>query len=523
MPVKRVKFRTSARNGLCRGADALADAVRVTMGPRGRNVLIEKRLGGPKITKDGVTVAREIELADRFANMGARLIREAAAKSSDLAGDGTTTATVLAQAILHEGVKAVASGLDPMALKRGIDVAVAAALNDVRAQARRITTPEEIAQIGTIASNGDREIGRMLAEARSAVGDDGLIVVEEAKSVRSEIEIIDGLQFARGYISPFFVTDSLKRVCELEEPYILIHEKKIERLDKLLPVLEAIARAKASLLVFADDFDKIVLDALVVNHLRSGLRIVAVKMPGTGYGHRAILEDIAILTGGTLINDDLGTTLETTTLGMLGRARRITVEKDKTTVVGGHGQPQAIRERIAEIKRRIAAAGSPQPRELLRQRLVKLTSGVAVIRVGGASKTALAERLERVRNAVNATRAATEDGIVPGGGAALLYAGNALTGLHAETNEQRAGIEILRRALGAPLRQIAENAGMDGTIVAGALLDRMRTNFGFDAQTCRCVDLFEAGIIDPARVVSAALQSAASIAGLMITAEAGVV
>jgi chaperonin GroEL len=515
----QIKFRSRARRRLLRGADALANAVKVTLGPKGRNVVLEMPLGPPRITKDGVSVAAEIELADKFADAGVRIIREAAAKASSRAGDGTTTATVLAQAILREGAKAVAAGLDPMNVKRGIEIAVAAVVEDLGRQARTMSNAEEIACIGAIAANGDRDVGRLVAAAMQAVGGEGIIIVEEAQSLESEIRIISGMKFKRGYVSPYFVTDAQKLTCELEEPYILLHEKKLSALDPLLPILDAVLGAKRPLLVVAEEIEGEALAALIVNHLRGGLKVAAVKAPASGHAQKLILEDIAILTGGRVIGDHLGVRLKDATLDMLGRAKRVSVEKDGTTIIGGLGGSERLRQRLAETRARLTIATSANERDFLRQRIAKLAGGVAVIRIGGASTLELRERKERVQNALSAVAAARQAGIVAGGGAALLHATRSLAEIRPDSPDQRAGIDIVRRALGAPLRQIAENAGADGSMVASTLLDRMTASHGFDAQKGAYVDMIAAGIIDPAKVVATALQGAASVAGMLLTTE----
>ncbi|MDR3515748.1 MAG: chaperonin GroEL [Azospirillaceae bacterium] len=523
MAAKDVKFAGDARTRLLRGVDILADAVKVTLGPKGRNVVLEKSFGAPRITKDGVTVAKEIELADKFENLGAQLVREVATKTNDLAGDGTTTATVLAQAIAKEGAKAVAAGLNPLDLKRGIDRAVAAVIADVKARSKKISTNEEVAQIGTISANGDSEIGRIIAEAVQRVGNEGVITVEEAKSLETELDVVEGLQFDRGYLSPYFVTNAEKLVVDLENPYILIHEKKLSSLQPLLPVLEATVQSSRPLLIIAEDVEGEALATLVVNKLRGGLKIAAVKAPGFGDRRKAILEDIAILTNGQLISDDLGIKLENVTLDYLGTAKKVVITKDDTTVVDGAGGKEAIDSRIAQIKAQIEETTSDYDREKLQERLAKLAGGVAVIRVGGATEVEVKERKDRVDDAVHATRAAIEEGIVPGGGVTLLYAIRAIGALTPLNNDERVGIDIVRRALQAPARQIAENSGTDGSIIVGKLLESNDTNYGYDAQKGEFTDLLKAGIIDPTKVVRIALQDAASVAGLLITTEALVV
>ncbi len=520
MPAKELRFSTEARNKVLKGVQILADAVKVTLGPRGRNVVLEKAFGAPRITKDGVTVAKEIELADKFENMGAQLVREVATKTNDVAGDGTTTATVLAAAIVREGVKAVAAGMNPMDLKRGIDLAVDKVVEDLKEHAKKVTTNDEIAQVGTISANGDAEIGRMLAEAMQKVGNDGVITVEEAKSLETELEVVEGMQFDRGYISPYFVTDADKMRCVLEEPYILIHEKKLSSLQPLLPVLEQVVQSGKPLLIVAEDVEGEALATLVVNKLRGGLRVCAVKAPGFGERRKAMLQDIAILTGGTFISEELGIKLENVTLDMLGRADKVIVDKENTTIVGGKGDAEQIKARINQIKAQIEETTSDYDREKPQERLAKLTGGVAVIRVGGATEVEVKERKDRVEDAMHATRAAVEEGIVPGGGIALLRAVKALEGLAGANDDQRHGVDIVRRAIQAPVRQIAENAGFDGAVVAGKILEKDEYAWGFDAQAGEYADLFDRGIIDPVKVVRTALQDAASVAGLLITTEA---
>ena len=505
---------------MLRGVDILANAVKVTLGPKGRNVVLDKSYGAPRITKDGVTVAKEIELADKFENMGAQMIREVATKTSDQAGDGTTTATVLAHAIVREGVKAVAAGLNPMDLKRGIDRAVEAVVEDIKKRSKKVSTNDEIAQVGTVSANGDEEVGRMLAKAMQRVGNEGVITVEEAKSLETELDVVEGMQFDRGYISPYFVTNAEKMVCELEDPYILIHEKKLSTLTSLLPLLEAVVQAGKPLLIIAEEVEGEALATLVVNKLRGGLKVAAVKAPGFGDRRKAMLEDIAILTSGQLISEDLGIKLENVTLNMLGRAKRVRVEKENTTIIDGAGKKQDIQGRVAQIKAQIEETTSDYDREKLQERLAKLAGGVAIIRVGGATEIEVKERKDRVDDAMHATRAAVEEGIVAGGGAALLYATRALAKLKPENDDQKVGIDIVRRALQTPLRQIAENSGTDGSIVVGKLLESTDTNRGFDAQTGQYVDMLKAGIIDPTKVVRLALQDAASVAGLLVTTEA---
>ncbi len=520
MPAKEVRFHGDARDRMLRGVDILANAVKVTLGPKGRNVVLDKSYGAPRITKDGVTVAKEIELADKFENMGAQMIREVATKTSDQAGDGTTTATVLAHAIVREGVKAVAAGLNPMDLKRGIDRAVEAVVEDIKKRSKKVSTNDEIAQVGTVSANGDEEVGRMLAKAMQRVGNEGVITVEEAKSLETELDVVEGMQFDRGYISPYFVTNAEKMVCELEDPYILIHEKKLSTLTSLLPLLEAVVQAGKPLLIIAEEVEGEALATLVVNKLRGGLKVAAVKAPGFGDRRKAMLEDIAILTSGQLISEDLGIKLENVTLNMLGRAKRVRVEKENTTIIDGAGKKQDIQGRVAQIKAQIEETTSDYDREKLQERLAKLAGGVAIIRVGGATEIEVKERKDRVDDAMHATRAAVEEGIVAGGGAALLYATRALAKLKPENDDQKVGIDIVRRALQTPLRQIAENSGTDGSIVVGKLLESTDTNRGFDAQTGQYVDMLKAGIIDPTKVVRLALQDAASVAGLLVTTEA---
>jgi chaperonin GroEL len=505
---------------MLRGVDILANAVRVTLGPKGRNVVLDKSYGAPRITKDGVTVAKEIELADKFENMGAQMLREVASKTSDIAGDGTTTATVLAQAVVREGVKAVAAGLNPMDLKRGIDMAVEAVVDDVQKRSKKVSTNAEIAQVGTISANGDQEIGKMLAQAMQKVGNEGVITVEEAKSLETELDVVEGMQFDRGYISPYFVTNAEKMVAELEDPYILIHEKKLSGLQAMLPILEAVVQSGKPLVIIAEEVEGEALATLVVNKLRGGLKVAAVKAPGFGDRRKAMLEDIAILTSGQLISEDLVIKLEHVTVDMLGRAKRVRIEKENTTIIDGAGKKADIQGRVGQIKAQIEETTSDYDREKLQERLAKLAGGVAVIRVGGATETEVKERKDRVDDATHATRAAVEEGVVAGGGVALLYATKALSRLRPQNDDQKVGIDIVRRALQTPVRQIAENAGMDGSIVVGKLLDRDDVNWGFDAQTGEYVDMLKAGIIDPTKVVRAALQDAASVAGLLVTTEA---
>ncbi|MFE1602184.1 chaperonin GroEL [Methylobacterium sp. ID0610] len=520
MAAKDVKFSADARERLLRGVDILADAVKVTLGPKGRNVVIEKSFGAPRITKDGVTVAKEIELEDRFENLGAQLLREVASKTNDLAGDGTTTATVLAQAIVKEGAKAVAANFNPLDLKRGIDLAVAAAIQEVAGRARKVTASDAIAQVGTISANGDAEIGRLIAQAVEKVGNEGVITVEEARTAETELDVVEGLQFDRGYLSPYFVTNAEKLITELEEPYILIHEKKLSSLQPLLPVLEAVVQSGRPLLIIAEDVEGEALATLVVNKLRGGLKVAAVKAPGFGDRRKAILEDIAILTAGQVISEDLGIKLETVTLAQLGQAKRVRIEKESTTLVDGAGEKAEIAGRVAQIKAQIAETTSDYDREKLQERLAKLAGGVAVIRVGGATEIEVKEKKDRVDDALNATRAAIEEGIVPGGGTALLRARGAVSALHSANPDIEAGIKIVLKALEAPIRQIAANAGVEGSIVVAKVIESDSDTYGFDAQSETFVDLIEAGIVDPAKVVRTALQDAASVAGLLVTTEA---
>jgi len=520
MAAKEVKFGSDARERMLRGVDILANAVKVTLGPKGRNVVIDKSFGAPRITKDGVTVAKEVELSDKFENMGAQMVREVATKTNDLAGDGTTTATVLAQAIVKEGAKAVAAGLNPMDLKRGIDIAVEAVVADVKSRSRKVSTNEEIAQVGTISANGETEIGRIIAEAMQKVGNEGVITVEEAKSLETELDVVEGMQFDRGYLSPYFVTNAEKMVAELDNPYILIHEKKLSGLQAMLPVLEAVVQSGRPLLIIAEDVEGEALATLVVNKLRGGLKIAAVKAPGFGDRRKAMLEDIAILTNGQLISEELGIKLESVTLDMLGKAKRVTITKEDTTIIDGAGDKADIEGRTAQIRAQIEETTSDYDREKLQERLAKLAGGVAVIRVGGATEVEVKERKDRVDDAMHATRAAVEEGIVPGGGVTLLYAAKAIDKLVPANNDQKVGIDIVRKALQAPVRQIAENSGVDGSIVVGKLLDSTDPHWGFDAQKGEFTDLMKAGIIDPTKVVRIALQDAASVAGLLVTTEA---
>jgi len=520
MAAKEVKFNTDARERMLRGVDVLANAVKVTLGPKGRNVVIDKSFGAPRITKDGVSVAKEIELEDKFENMGAQMLREVASKTNDLAGDGTTTATVLAQAIVKEGAKAVASGMNPMDLKRGIDIAVDAVVKELKTNARKITSNSEIAQVGTISANGDDEIGRYLAEAMEKVGNEGVITVEEAKTAETELEVVEGMQFDRGYLSPYFVTNQDKMRVELDDPYILIHEKKLSNLQAMLPVLEAVVQSSKPLLIIAEDVEGEALATLVVNKLRGGLKIAAVKAPGFGDRRKAMLEDIAILTGGTVISEDLGIKLENVTLNMLGRAKKVAIEKENTTIIDGVGSKAEIDGRVAQIRTQIDETTSDYDREKLQERLAKLAGGVAVIRVGGSTEVEVKEKKDRVDDALHATRAAVEEGILPGGGVALLRAVKALDNLATANQDQKVGIEIVRRAIEAPVRQIAENAGAEGSVIVGKLREKAEFSFGWNAQTGEYGDLYAQGVIDPAKVVRTALQDAASVAGLLVTTEA---
>ncbi len=520
MAAKDVKFSTDARARMLRGVDTLANAVKVTLGPKGRNVVLDKSFGAPRITKDGVSVAKEIELEDKFENMGAQMVREVASKTSDLAGDGTTTATVLAQAIVKEGSKAVAAGLNPMDLKRGIDIAVAAVVEDLHKRSRAVKSSAEVAQVGTISSNGDREVGEMLAKAMETVGNEGVITVEEAKGLETELDVVEGMQFDRGYLSPYFITNAEKMTVELEEPYILLHEKKLASLQPLLPLLEAVVRSSRPLVIIAEDVEGEALATLVVNKLRGGLKIAAVKAPGFGDRRKAMLEDMAILTGGQVVSEDLGIKLESVTLDMLGECARVDITKEETTIVDGAGVKKEIEARCNQIRAQADETTSDYDREKLQERLAKLAGGVAVIRAGGATEIEVKERKDRVEDAMHATRAAVEEGIVPGGGVALLRASAVLEKLKAANDDQRVGIDIVRRALSAPLRQIAENAGQDGAVVAGKVGENKSDTFGFNAQSGEYEDLVKAGIIDPTKVVRTALQDASSIAGLLVTTEA---
>jgi chaperonin GroEL len=520
MSAKEVKFSVDARDRMLHGIDTLTHAVRVTLGPKGRNVLLDKSFGAPRMTKDGVTVAKEIELEDKFENMGAQMVREVASKTSDQAGDGTTTATVLAHAIVREGAKAVAAGMNPMDLKRGVDLAVETIVADLKKNSKNVTSNEEIAQVGTISANGDAEIGRFIADAMKKVGNEGVITVEEAKSLETELEVVEGMQFDRGYISPYFVTNAEKMRVEMEDPYILIYEKKLSGLQELLPLLEAVVQASKPLLIIAEDIEGEALATLVVNKLRGGLKVAAVKAPGFGDRRKAMLEDIAILTGGTMVSADLGIKLENVTVDMLGRAKKVMIDKENTTIVGGAGKKADIQARIAQIKAQIEETTSDYDREKLQERLAKLAGGVAVLRVGGATEIEVKERKDRVDDAMHATRAAVEEGVLPGGGVALLRAIKALEKLKVHNDDQRTGIEIVKKAISWPARQIAINAGEDGSIVVGKILDKDTYAFGFDAQTGEYGNLVSKGIIDPTKVVRAALQGAASVAGLLITTEA---
>ena len=522
MAAKIVQFNTDARDKMLRGVNVLANAVKVTLGPKGRNVVIQKSFGAPRSTKDGVSVAKEIELEDAFENMGAQMIREVASKTNDKAGDGTTTATVLAQAIVQEGLKAVAAGMNPMDLKRGIDKAVGVVIEEVKANAKKVSANSEIAQVGTISANGDTEVGEMIARAMEKVGNEGVITVEEAKTAETELDVVEGMQFDRGYLSPYFITNADKMEADLEEPLILLYEKKLSSLQPLLPVLEAVVQSGRPLLIIAEDVEGEALATLVVNKLRGGLRVAAVKAPGFGDRRKAMLEDIAILTGGQLISEDLGIKLENVSLDMLGRAKKVTITKDDTTIVDGVGEKDAIEARIGQIKKQIEDTTSDYDKEKLQERLAKLAGGVAVIRVGGSTEVEVKEKKDRVDDALNATRAAVEEGIVPGGGIALLKASKALEGVTGANADQNAGVAIIRRALQAPIRQISENAGVEGSIVVGKVLEHKDANFGFNAQTEEYGDLVKMGVIDPAKVVRTALQDAASVAGILITTEAAV-
>jgi len=520
MSAKEVRFSTDARDKMLRGVDILANAVRVTLGPKGRNVVLEKSFGAPRITKDGVTVAKEIELEDKFENMGAQMVREVASKTNDIAGDGTTTATVLAQAIVREGAKAVAAGMNPMDLKRGIDMAVGAAVGDLEKRSQEIKTSDEVAQVGTISANGATEIGKMIAEAMQKVGNEGVITVEEAKSLETELEVVEGMQFDRGYLSSYFVTNAEKMVAELEDPMVLLHEKKLSNLQSMLPVLEAVVQAGRPLLIIAEDVESEALATLIVNKLRGGLKVAAVKAPGFGDRRKAMLEDIAILTGGSVISEDLGIKLENVTLDMLGNAKKVSITKENTTIVDGAGAKDQIKARIGQIKAQIEETTSDYDKEKLQERLAKLAGGVAVIRVGGATEVEVKEKKDRVDDALNATRAAVEEGIVPGGGVALLRAKGAVSKVKSDNSDVQAGINIVLKALESPIRQIADNAGVEGSIVVGKILENKSETYGFDAQSETYVDMIKAGIIDPTKVVRTALQDASSVAGLLVTTEA---
>src|SRR5687767_1976423 len=520
MAAKDVRFGGEARDRMLRGVDTLANAVKVTLGPKGRNVVLDKSFGAPRITKDGVTVAKEIELEDKFENMGAQMVREVAQKTNDMAGDGTTTATVLAQAIVREGAKLVAAGMNPMDLKRGINIAVDAVVKDIEKRAKKVGSSAEVAQVGTISSNGDAKIGKMIADAMQKVGNEGVITVEEAKSLDTEVEIVEGMQFDRGYLSPYFITNAEKMVAELEDAYILLHEKKLTGLQSMLPVLEAVVQSGKPLVIIAEDIEGEALATLVVNKLRGGLKVAAVKAPGFGDRRKAMLEDIAILTSGQLISDDLGMKLENVTLAMLGRAKKVIIEKEKSTIVDGAGKKKEIEARIVQIKQQIEETTSDYDKEKLQERLAKLAGGVAVIKVGGATEVEVKEKKDRVEDALNATRAAVEEGIVPGGGVALLRAKKSVGKLTNDNSDVQAGINIVLKALEAPIRQIAENSGVEGSIVAGKVMGNRSPSYGFNAQTEEYVDMLSAGIVDPAKVVRVALQDAASIAGLLITTEA---
>jgi chaperonin GroEL len=520
MAAKEVKFSGDARDRMLRGVNILADAVKVTLGPKGRNVVLDKAFGAPRISKDGVTVAKEIELSDKFENMGAQMVREVASKTSDLVGDGTTTATVLAQTIVREGCKADAAGMNPMDLRRGIDMAVEAVVAELEGGSRKVSTSEEIAQVGTISANGDSEIGEMIAEAMQKVGNEGVITVEEAKSLATELDIVEGMQFDRGYLSPYFVTNADKMICELEEPYILLHEKKLSGLQPMLPLLESVVQSGKPLLIIAEDVEGEALATLVVNKLRGGLKVAAVKAPGFGDRRKAMLEDIAILTGGQVISEDLGIKLESVTLDMLGSAKKVLLTKEETTIIDGAGEKSEIEARCTQIRAQVEETTSDYDKEKLQERLAKLAGGVAVIRVGGATEIEVKERKDRVEDAMHATRAAVEEGILPGGGVALLYAAKVIDDLSPANDDQRVGVDIVRRALQTPVRQIAENAGMDGAVIAGKLLEGGDEKLGYDAQLGEYADMVKAGIIDPTKVVRTALQDAASVAGLLITTEA---
>jgi chaperonin GroEL len=520
MAAKDVRFSADARSRMLRGVDVLADAVKVTLGPKGRNVVIDKAFGAPRITKDGVTVAKEVELADKFENMGAQMVKEVAVKTGDLAGDGTTTATVLAQAIVRDGAKAVAAGMNPMDLKRGVDIAVEKVVEDLKKRSKPVKDHKEVAQVGVVSANGDREIGEMIAKAMEKVGKEGVITVEEAKSLETELDVVEGMQFDRGYLSPYFITNADKMICDLENPFILIHEKKLSGLQPLLPVLESVVQSGKPLLIIAEEVEGEALATLVVNKLRGGLKVAAVKAPGFGDRRKAMLEDIATLTAGQVISEELGIKLESVTLDMLGRAKKVVIEKENTTIVDGAGKKADIQARCTQIRAQIEETTSDYDREKLQERLAKLAGGVAVIRVGGATEVEVKERKDRVDDAMHATKAAVEEGILPGGGSALLYAIKSLKGLKGDNDDQNRGISIVRQALEAPARQIAENAGVDGSVVVGKILEQTDANYGYDAQDGKYVDMVKAGIIDPTKVVRLALQDAASVAALLITTEA---
>jgi len=520
MPAKEVKFSTDARTRMLQGVDVLANAVKVTLGPKGRNVVLDKSFGAPRITKDGVTVAKEIELADKFENMGAQMVKEVASRTNDEAGDGTTTATVLAQAIVREGTKAVAAGMNPMDLKRGIDLAVDSVVADIQKRSKKIGSSEEVAQVGTISSNGEVAIGAIISEAMQRVGKEGVITVEEAKGLDTELDVVEGMQFDRGYLSPYFITNSDKMIAEMEDPYILLHESKLSNLQAMLPVLEAVVQSSRPLLIIAEDVEGEALATLVVNRLRGGLKVAAVKAPGFGDRRKAMLQDIGVLTGGQVISEDLGIKLENVTLDMLGTAKRVSITKDDSTIVGGAGKKKEIEARCNQIRVQVEETSSDYDKEKLQERLAKIAGGVAVIKVGGATEVEVKERKDRVDDALHATRAAVEEGIVPGGGVALLYAVKSLSKVTVENDDQQVGVNIVARALQTPLRQIVENAGVDGAVVAGKLLEQKDTKRGFNAQTEEYVDMIKAGIIDPTKVVRTALQDAASVAGLLVTTEA---
>ena len=520
MTAKEIKFSTEARDKMLKGVETLAKTVKVTLGPKGRNVILDKSYGAPKITKDGVSVAKEVELSDKFENMGAQLVKEVAQKTADKAGDGTTTATVLAEAIIKEGCKAVAAGMNPMDLKRGIDMAVEAVVADVKSRSKDIKTSEEIAQVGTISANGDRSVGEYLARAMEKVGNDGVITVEDAKGLETELDVVEGMQFDRGYLSPYFVTNAEKMSCEFENPFVLLYDQKISNLQPLIPVLEAVVQSGRALLIIAEDIEGEALATLVVNRIRGGLKVCAVKAPGFGDRRKAMLEDIAILTGGQVIAEELGMKIENVTLDMLGTAKRVEVNKDDTTIIDGDGEKDLIKARAESIRKQIEETTSDYDREKLQERLAKLSGGVAVLRVGGASEVEVKERKDRIDDALHATRAAVKEGVVAGGGTALLYAAKALDALKPANQDQKVGIDIIRKATQAPIRQIAENAAVDGAVVAGKLLEQSDTNFGYNAQTGEYTDMVKAGIIDPTKVVRTALQDAASVAGLLITTEA---